>query len=95
MIIITSEVMVAPEHWQEALEQTRAHVEASRREPGCISHRFLISPEIEHCLFFYEEWRDRAAIDFHFQQDYSKAISKNLTAWAINKVKIGFHHVLD
>ncbi len=95
MIIITSEVVINPKHWQAALAQTRAHVEASRREPGCISHRFLISPEIENCLFFYEEWRDRAAIDHHFKQDYSRAISKNLTEWAMNKVKINFHLVLE
>lgn len=22
------------------------------------------------CFFFYEEWRDRAAVDFHFAQTY-------------------------
>ena len=93
MIIITSEVIIDEKHWTEACELAQVHVAASRKEPGCISHRYLLSPEIDHCLFFYEEWKDRDAIDFHFQQSYSRAISKNFNLWAISEVIINFHHV--
>jgi quinol monooxygenase YgiN len=93
MIIITSEVVIAPEYWQEALELAKTHVVASRKEEGCISHRYLISPEVDHCIFFYEEWQNREAIDFHFSQSYSKAISKHFNQWATNDIQINFHHV--
>jgi len=93
MIIITSEVIIQKEHWQEALELARAHVHSSRKEAGCISHRYLLSPEIDHCIFFYEEWENREAIDSHFQQSYSKAISRNFSVWATNEIKINFRHV--
>ncbi len=95
MIIITSEVIVKPEHWEEALEVADRHVKASRLESGCISHRYLVSPELENCLFFYEEWQDRAAIDAHFEQPYSLEVSSKLGKWASNKVKINFHTIGD
>ena len=93
MIIITSEVIIDENHWEEALELARVHVTASRKEEGCISHRYLLSHEIDHCIFFFEEWKDRDAIDYHFQQSYSRAISKNFNLWATGEVKINFHHV--
>ena len=91
MIIITSEVIISEERWNDALELAHAHVTASRKEDGCISHRYLTSPEIDHCIFFYEEWKDQAAIDFHFQQENSKQIDRNFRSWATNEVKINFH----
>jgi quinol monooxygenase YgiN len=93
MIIITSEVTIAQTHWDDALALAKTHVESSRKEEGCISHRYLISPEIERCIFFYEEWQNREAIDFHFNQSYSKAISKHFNLWATNDIEINFHHV--
>ena len=72
MIIITSEITIDESKWQAALDLAKSHVEQSRLEPGCISHRYLISPEKKNCMFFYEEWVDRAAIDFHFSQRYSQ-----------------------
>jgi len=93
MIIITSEVIIKKEHWEEALELAQKHVNASRLEDGCISHQYLISPEIEHCIFFYEEWKDRAAIDYHFKQSYSLEIRKNFGRWVTNEIDIKFHKV--
>jgi len=95
MIIITSEVTFTADKWDEALELAKSHVEKSRLETGCKSHRYLISPEHEHCLFFYEEWVDRAAIDFHFAQPYSRHLSKMFQLWATNQIKINFHHVRE
>jgi quinol monooxygenase YgiN len=93
MIIITSEVRITPQHWEEALGLAQVHVEASRKEAGCISHRYLLSPEVENCIFFYEEWKDREAIDYHFKQEYSKAISKHFGLWSTDKIEINFHQV--
>ncbi len=95
MIIITSEVLIEAQHWQSALVLAQSHVEASRQEEGCISHRYLLSPEKEYCIFFYEEWKDRQAIDHHFKQGYSLEISRNFRKWAINEVVINFHQVID
>jgi quinol monooxygenase YgiN len=46
-------------------------------------------------MFFYEEWVDRAAIDFHFSQRYSRHLSKSFQAWATSEVKINFHTVTE
>jgi len=95
MIIITSEITIDESKWQAALDLAKSHVEQSRLEPGCISHRYLISPEKKNCMFFYEEWVDRAAIDFHFSQRYSRHLSKSFQAWATSEVKINFHTVTE
>ncbi len=93
MIIITSEVVIAVEHWGAALKLAQTHVEASRKEEGCISHRYLLSPEKEYCIFFYEEWKDRGAIDHHFKQSYSLEVSRSFRKWATNEIAINFHSV--
>jgi len=37
MIIITSEVFIADEYWEQALELAHCHVKACREEEGCIA----------------------------------------------------------
>ena len=55
MIIITSEITISESKWQAAVDLAKSHAEQPRLEPGCISHRYLISPEKKNCMFFYEK----------------------------------------
>ena len=66
MIVVLGDVDVAPDNMAEALAISRAHVERSRTEPGCISHDVLTDPDHPHRLVFVERWEDRAALDRHY-----------------------------
>lgn len=68
MIIVTGSVTARPETFDAVLEASLAHVHRSRGEDGCISHAVHIDSENPLRLFFYEQWRDMAALKVHFAQ---------------------------
>jgi quinol monooxygenase YgiN len=67
MIIVTGSVTARPETFDAVLAESLAHVHRSRTEDGCISHAVHIDTENPLRLFFYEEWRDMAALQAHFR----------------------------
>jgi quinol monooxygenase YgiN len=48
------------------------HVESSRKEPGCVTFNLYQSKKNPQIYWLYEIWKDQAALDFHFAQDYTK-----------------------
>jgi quinol monooxygenase YgiN len=67
MIIVTGSVTAKPDTFDAVLAESQAHVRRSRTEDGCISHAVHIDSENPLRLFFYEEWRDMAALQAHFR----------------------------
>ena len=86
MIVITATVEIRADHWPQATALAERHCQASRREPGCISHDWYPHPTREHTLFFYEQWRDRAAIDAHFAEPTSTELVRGFQGWARSDV---------
>ncbi len=82
MKIITAEIQVKPEHWEAARELAEAHSRTSREEPGCLSHDWFPHPRKGHTVFFFEQWRDQAAIDAHFARPHSARLVSSFRAWA-------------
>ncbi len=39
------------------------------------------SAEVPNTLFLFEVWKDRAAFDFHHEQDYTKNIFRKYEDW--------------
>jgi quinol monooxygenase YgiN len=66
MIIVTGTVKVRPDRMDEALRVSLQHVHRSRREPGCLEHSVHRDVEDAQTLFFFEQWRDDAALSAHF-----------------------------
>ena len=82
MKIITAQVSVNAEHWDAARELAEAHSRASRDEPGCLSHDWFPHPSEAHTIFFFERWRDQAAIDEHFARPHSARLVTSFQGWA-------------
>jgi len=57
------------------IDAAKILVEATRKEPGCISYTFYQSPIHPVSFIFYEEYKDRAAFDFHAKSDHFKAFA--------------------
>ena len=66
MIVITGSVTAKPGAFEALRAEGLAHSERSRGEDGCLSHRCYIDAADPDRLFFYEEWRDMAAVEAHF-----------------------------
>ena len=66
-IVIAGTVRVPPEN----LAGLRPHMEkmlaASRAEDGCVTYSYAIDVADPGLVRVFEEWRDQAAIDAHFQ----------------------------
>ena len=66
MIVITGRVTAKPGSFDLLRAEGLAHSARSRGEDGCLSHRCHVDAEDAATLFFYEEWRDMAAVRAHF-----------------------------
>ena len=66
MIVITGSILAKPETEAALVDAALGHSARSRAEDGCLSHRCYRDMEEPLRLFFYEEWRDMAAVKAHF-----------------------------
>lgn len=78
MIIVTGAILARKETFDAVLKLSRDHVERSRAEDGCISHDVHIDTENPLRLFFFERWRDEAALRAHFAVPESRTFVRAL-----------------
>lgn len=73
MIIVTGSVTARPETLAELRTVGIEHVERSLKEDGCLHHSIQADSRNPLRLFFYEQWRDMAALQAHFRVPESAA----------------------
>ena len=95
MKIITAQVRVKPEHWDAAQALAEAHSRTSRDEPGCLSHDWFPHPSEAHTIFFFEQWRDQAAIDAHFAQPHSARLVSSFQGWSRSPLELRILEVAE
>lgn len=71
--VIRAQVSVKPEKIDAYLEATQSMIEQSRAEEGNISYTLYQHPSEKTQFIVFEEWKDQAAIDFHFNAEHFKA----------------------
>ncbi|MDB5708009.1 MAG: antibiotic biosynthesis monooxygenase [Sphingomonas bacterium] len=76
MIIVTGSVTARGDSFEALREASLAHVHRSRLEDGCVLHSVQVDCENPLRLFFYEQWRDMAALKVHFAQPGSHELMK-------------------
>ncbi|MEH6789018.1 putative quinol monooxygenase [Parasphingorhabdus sp.] len=79
MIIISAAFAVPPARRDAIIALCAEHSARSRAEPGCLSHHIHVDCEDPERLFYYEEWRDEAAVAAHFAVPESREFVKRLT----------------
>lgn len=55
------------------IEKSKAVIEATRREEGCISYELNHAVEDANTFTFVERWESRAHLDAHFKTDHLQA----------------------
>jgi len=82
MIIVTGSILARADSFDDVLRLSLAHVERSRKEPGCISHAVHVDCENALRLFFFEQWADQDALRAHFAvpatREFVKALAKGI-----------------
>lgn len=73
MIYLISTAHLRPGTRDACLVHASAIIEASRKEPGCISYDAHASVTDPDRIVLVERWADRAALDAHFQTEHFRA----------------------
>lgn len=73
MIHLIATLKIKPGSLPAVVEAVKPCLEATRREDGCLSYDLFSSVDDENTLVFVERWRDRSALDAHFQTPHLKA----------------------
>ena len=71
-MIITAKVKIKPERVIDFIEGTKELIAQSRAEEGNITYTLYQDPSDLTQFIFVEEWKDQAAIDFHFNTPHFK-----------------------
>jgi len=88
MIIVTGSVTAREDSFDALREASLAHVHRSRLEDGCLLHSVQIDCEDPLRLFFYEQWRDMAALQAHFVQPGSHELLRAIRELAASSEPI-------
>ncbi len=88
---IIATILIKDEFRNELMEVFKTVVDATRREPGCISYKLNQDVKDSNKYIILEEWKDQQAIDSHNASDhfqtFAKAIQGKIDNLTIDVVK--------
>ena len=70
MIYLIATLEIKPGSLPDIMAAVTPCIAATRKEAGCISYDLVHSLTGENCLMFIERWKDKAALDAHFQEPH-------------------------
>lgn len=84
MIILHVSLEVKPEHAAEFLEVVRHDAEHSERdEPGCLRFDVIQDRDQTNRFYFYEVYRDEAALAAHRETPHFKYYAETTKDWLV------------
>lgn len=95
MILITAKAAVTAENREAYCSLSEAQVINSRKEPGCIDYGYYEDVMEPGTFIFVEKWKDQAALDFHFKQDYCLDFIKSVRKLASARSPIEIHQISE
>ncbi|HXG50658.1 MAG TPA: putative quinol monooxygenase [candidate division Zixibacteria bacterium] len=82
MLILQVTIEVKPEHVEEFLEAARYDAEHSEKdEPGCLRFDVIRDRENPNRFYFYEVYRDEAALEAHRRSPHFKHYQERTRSW--------------
>ena len=82
MIILHVAIQVKPEHVTEFLEIVRYDAEHSEKdEPGCLRFDVIQDRDDGNRFYFYEVYRDEAALEAHRRTPHFKLYAEKVQPW--------------
>ncbi|MDA1307839.1 MAG: putative quinol monooxygenase [Acidobacteria bacterium] len=74
-------VRVKPEHLEAFLRAACQNADSARNEPGCLRFDVVHDRDDPHWFYFYEVYRDDAALAAHRETPHFKAYIETATPW--------------
>jgi quinol monooxygenase YgiN len=82
MIVLHVTVQVKPEHLSEFLEEVRYDAEHSEKdEAGCLRFDVIQDRDDSNRFYYYEVYRDEAALEAHRETPHFKRYSQAVEPW--------------
>ena len=82
MVILHVTVQIKPEHMAEYLEAVRHDAEHSEKdEPGCLRFDVSQAKDDPNRFYYYEVYRDEAALEAHRQAPHFKLYAEKVKPW--------------
>ena len=82
MLVLQVTVRVKPEHAAEFVEAAVTNATRSvEDEPGCVRFDVVRDRDDANCLYFFEVYRDDAALATHRQTPHFKAYFEKTQSW--------------
>lgn len=72
LIVVAGQVKVKPERKEDFIALAQSLIAPSRAEVGVLSYSFYKDETQDNVFIFFEEWKNQAALDEHFQTSYFK-----------------------
>jgi quinol monooxygenase YgiN len=88
MLVVAGTIRLDPARRQDAIREALAVMEATRREPGCISYTFsadLADPAVFH---LFEEWESQEALDAHFETPHMATFQAAMGGFGIQEMTV-------
>jgi quinol monooxygenase YgiN len=93
MIVVAAKFNGKPSSRSEILQMVAAISLLSRAENGCLTYQFYEQQPGGNEFLFFEEWRDQAALEAHFQTQHFAEFVKALPALIEGAPKIRIYEV--
>ena len=93
MIVIAGTVRIDPSKLNVARVEMEKMLAASRREDGCIEYSYAVDVIDPGLVRIFEVWRDRAALDKHFQAPHLASWRSAWPAIGISERKLSIYDV--
>jgi len=88
IILVSGQIPVRSDCWDQAREIAQRHQQASRNEPGCLEFRFTRDLEDPNLLVFFERWASEAALADHLAGPVVAATNQALPKIAAGRATI-------
>jgi len=72
LMVVAGKTTVKHDKVEDFIALSRRCIEPSRAEAGSISYNLYQDETQANCFLFFEEWKNKAALDYHFQTPYFK-----------------------
>ena len=93
MIVLAAKFTGKPDKKSEILRRVGVITPLSRAESGCVTYDFYEKQSGGNEFLFFEEWRDQAALDGHFQTQHFADFVKALPELIEGAPKIRIYEV--
>lgn len=94
MYCVFATITPKPEYFAAAKDAILSILAETRQEAGCVQFDIHTDDEAIQ-IFLYEQWRDEAALQHHYQQAYTQAVFDEYIEWLAKPVEIVKCNLVD